>query len=189
MRRPPPYVYLILFLTLALPGALMLHLLRAGIVQETRAQEAAKPRKLPAPPPRPRHATELRGPASDGGRVIVRRNRTWLWVWVEYAHTSDCDPAVTAWNGVLHDEAPRGVRRDGRFELRGSFTDRWNVPDVRRALPHGLDGALDRVTYRIAGRFDGEGRVHGSFERDDDVFHDGSPAIRCRYRSTWTAAR
>ncbi|HEX8742939.1 MAG TPA: hypothetical protein VF712_07380 [Thermoleophilaceae bacterium] len=190
MKGQPAYVRLILFFALVVPGALTTFLLREASRQAAAEHNAARRRPAPEPPKLPSDAIEHTGPASDGGRVVVRRNRAWLWVRVEHEGTSDCRPASTTANGFLYGESPKGVRADGSFELRGGFVARWHVPDLgRKTLPHRLDGKPDQVTYRIAGRFDGRGGVRGRFERLDRVLDGDSVALRCRYRSSWTAAQ
>lgn len=190
MRREPAYVRLILFFALVVPGALMTFLYREATRQHAADRNADQRRTFQEPPALPRDAVEHAGPSDDGGRVIVRRNRAWLWVRVEHEGTSDCRPASTTANGLLVGESPTGVRRDGSFDMRGSFNARWSVPDPgRKTLPHRLDGKPAVVTYRIAGRFDEGGRVRGSFERRDRVRDGGSVALDCRYRASWTGTR
>jgi hypothetical protein len=142
---------------------------------------------VPEPPPRPKHATEYRGPASDGGRVIVRRAGAWIWVRVESEGTANCRPEGSMRNGWVVMESPRGVRKDGGFVLRDEY---WTTADVdreRRAWPDGRDGNPMHVSYRISGRFAANGEVTGSFARRDRIHGDGGAALDCRRGSRWTA--
>ena len=144
---------------------------------------------IPEPPPRPEHATERFGPASDGGRAIVRRSGRWLWVWIESERTSACRPRGSLPNGYLFTEGSTAVRPGGRFELRGEVWNTWRVQQRRKQLPHKLHGAPFQISYRVSGRVDARGAARGTFERRDRLHYDGKVAQECMRRSSWTATR
>lgn len=145
--------------------------------------------EIPEPPPRPKHASERFGSASDGGRAIVRRSGRWLWVWIESEGTSDCRPGGSLPNGYLFTDAPRAVRHDGSFDLSGEVWNRWHVRRTGKQLPHKLDGAPFHISYRIVGRVDSRGAARGTLDRLDELHHDGEVAQACHRRSTWSATR
>src|SRR3712207_2769346 len=109
MGRPPAWA-----MTAPLAILLVLAIVVLAPPRESRTD-------VPQPPPRPKHAVEYRGPASDGGRVIVRRTRAWIWARVESEGTANCRPEGSMRNGWVFAESPRGVRRDGTFVLRAEY--------------------------------------------------------------------
>lgn len=185
MRRPNDAVSALIAVAVVLAAAVVRYALSDPIYESP--PDARQ--EIPDPSPRPKHASERFGPASDGGRAVVRRSGRWLWVRIESEGTSDCRPAGSLPNGYVSTEGPRAVRHDGSFELSGDLWNTWHVGQVPRRLPHKLDGAPFHITYRITGRVDSRGTARGTLDRRDELHHDGEVAQACRRRSTWTATR
>jgi hypothetical protein len=161
-----------------------------GYVRSDPIIDAADTRQpVPTPPPAPKHATERYGPASDGGRAIVRRSGDWIWVRIESEPSENCRPGGSIMNGYVHAESPPAIRRDGSFEFRNELWNTFQVKTTGKRLPHKLDNEPFHITYRITGRVDAKGVARGTFERHDEIYHGGEVAQECHRRSTWTATR
>jgi hypothetical protein len=182
VKRLPGPLYALLACAIALGPAAVRYVLSDPIVDAAGTRQ-----EIPQPPPKPRHATERSGPASDGGRVIVRRSGDWVWVWIESEPTSHCRPGGSLANGYVHAESPPKVRHDGSFEFRGEIWNTYRVTQKRRQLPHKLNNQPFQINYRIRGRFHASGVARGTLERRDRIHYDGGVAQDCRRSSTWVA--